>query len=310
VAVFQRGRNWYLDYYIGPRRIRECVGPSKGAALRALSIRKAEIALGKFGLIPKADVPTFEMFADRYLELVSYHKRGYKNERYVINALKHVFRHRKLSDMTPEDAERFKTTRSGGVKPATVNRELTVLKAMLSQAKEWELIPINPFREVRFLRAPKQIECVLEMDEGKRLAAGCNRVRSPFLRHFVLLALNTGMMRSELLSLQQWPHVDLIGRTIRVINAKSSSGERDIPMNETAYVLFHDLAVEHSSCLIFTSNRKPGKRFVDLKKAFKKTLQLAGIAHIRVHDLRQHVRHETRAGWGGSDYCAASARPC
>jgi integrase len=225
------------------------------------------------------------MFADRYLELVSYHKRGYKNERYVIKTLKHVFRHRKLSDLTPEDAERFKTTRSGAVKPATVNRELTILKHMLSKAQEWKFIPINPFRGVRFLRVPKQIERVLEMDEEKRLVAACNRVRSPFLRHFVLLALNTGMRRSELLSLE-WPQVDLIGRGIRVVNAKSSSGERIIPMNETAYALFQDLAVERSSYLVFPSNRKPGKRFVDLKKAFKKALQLARIAHIRVHDLR------------------------
>jgi len=55
-----------------------CRAAPNSAALRALLIRKAEIALGRFGLIPKADVPTFEMFADRYLELVSYHKRGYR----------------------------------------------------------------------------------------------------------------------------------------------------------------------------------------------------------------------------------------
>jgi integrase len=156
---------------------------------------------------------------------------------------------------------------------------------MLSKAQEWKLIPINPFRGVRCLNVRRQVERVLEMDEEKRLVAACDRVRSPFLRHFVLLALNTGMRQSELLSLE-WSQVDLIGRRIRVINAKSSSGERIIPMNETAYALFQDLAFERSSYLIFPSNRKPGKRFVDLKKAFKSALQLARVAHIRVHDLR------------------------
>jgi len=46
------------------------------------------------------------------------------------------------------------------------------------------------------------------------------------------------------------------------------------------------LVFDRSSYLIFPSNRKPGKRFVDLKKAFKNALQLARVAHIRVHDLR------------------------
>lgn len=116
---------------------------------------------------------------------------------------------------------------------------------MLSKAQEWKLIPISPFRGVRCLRVPKQIERVLETDEEKRLVAACDRVRTPFLRHFVLLSLNTGMRRSELLSLE-WPQVDLIGRTIRAVNAKSNSGERIIPINNTAYALVQDLAAERS----------------------------------------------------------------
>ena len=59
MGVFKRQGNWYIDYYHGTERIREIVGPAKGEALRALSIRKAEIAQGRFNLPRRVNVPTF-----------------------------------------------------------------------------------------------------------------------------------------------------------------------------------------------------------------------------------------------------------
>jgi len=88
MGVFQRGQHWYIDYYSGSERIREKVGPSKGEAFRALSVRQAEIALGKFNLVPKANVQSFALFARNYLELVSSQKRGYQNERYTIQSFR------------------------------------------------------------------------------------------------------------------------------------------------------------------------------------------------------------------------------
>jgi len=66
MGIFKRGENWYLDYYAGSRRIREKVGPAKGEAKAALDVRKAEMRLGKFGLLPKTSIPSFEAFAERY----------------------------------------------------------------------------------------------------------------------------------------------------------------------------------------------------------------------------------------------------
>lgn len=91
MGVFRRGKNWYLDIYVGARRIRERIGRSKGLAIRALAIREAEIALGRFNFVPRSSIPTFEVFADRYLELVSVHKRGHSIERYIIQTLKKSF---------------------------------------------------------------------------------------------------------------------------------------------------------------------------------------------------------------------------
>jgi integrase len=285
VGVFKRGRNWYLDYYVGSRRVREKVGKAKGEAKRALTVRQAEVELGKFNLLPKVGIPSFEAFADRYEKLVSVHKRGRAVERYYIRMFVAHFRNKKISEFTAEEAERFKTIRSRQVKPATVNREMTVLRHMFAKAVEWKLLSANPLRGVRSLNVPIHMERILEADEEIRLLAACDRVRSRFLRPAVIIALNTGMRRGELLSLE-WEQIDLLHRRIRILNAKTNSSKRSIPMNSTVYVLLCQLALNKKSNLVFPSNRKVGERFLDLKKGFKRAVQLAGLPKIRFHDLR------------------------
>ena len=190
-----------------------------------------------------------------------------------------------MSDLSAEDPERYKAIRSKSVIPATVNREMTVAKHMLTKAVEWKLIPDNPFRTVRSLSVPKSTERVLCHDEEIKLLTACEQVRSRFLRPLVVLALHTGMRRGELLSLE-WSRVELDQRTIRIINAKSNAGDRVIPMNATTHALLSDLVKKASSPLVFPSNRKPGEKLLDLKKGFKKAVQLAKIEKFRFHDTR------------------------
>ena len=236
MGIFRWHGQYYINYYYRGRRKREMVGPSKGAAIQALSIRVAEIAQGKFKVMSKRGAMTFDGLAKKYSELVSIHKRGHHVEKYILKTLKASFGNLRVFDLTAEDAERYKAVRAKSVKPATVNRELTVAKHMLAKAVEWELVPDNPFRAVRSLSVSKCAERVLGHDEETKLLTACDRVRSVFLQPLVLLALHTGMRRGELLSLE-WSRLDLDRRTIRVINAKSSAGNRVIPMNSTVHTL-------------------------------------------------------------------------
>ena len=285
MKIVKRNGNYYLDFYFRGRRVREKVGSSKGAAVRARSVREGEILQNRFKIVPKRGAPTFETLADKYSDLVSIHRRGHHVERYIIKTLKAHFGKYRVSDLTVEDAEKYKTKRSRSVKSATVNRGLTLAKHMLAKAVEWKMIADNPFRGVRNLGVPKRDERVLSADEEIKLLAACDRVRSRLLRPLIVLALHSGMRRGEVLSLE-WSRVDFDQRAFRIINAKSNAGNRVIPMNTTVHTLLSDLAKRTTSPLIFPSNRKPGEKLLDLKKGFKKTVQLAGIPHIRFHDMR------------------------
>ena len=188
-------------------------------------------------------------------------------------------------NLTAEDAEKYKAMRSQLVKPATINRELTLAKHIMVMGVEWKAVGDNPFRGVHNLDVLKRVERVLGRDEEIKLLVACDRVHSRLLRPLVVLALNTGMRRGEMLSLE-WPRVDFDQRTIRIINAKSKASNRIIPMNKGVHSMLKDLADGTTSPFVFPSNRKPGERYLDLKKGFKKAVSLAGIPHIRFHDMR------------------------
>ncbi len=84
----------------------------------------------------------------------------------------------------------------------------------------------------------------------------------------------------------QQDQVDLGRRTLRILNAKSRHGERVIPLNQTAYDVLSGLWSSRKGELIFPSHRNPGEPLQDHKMGFWKAVRLAGIQHIRFHDLR------------------------
>jgi integrase len=288
MAVFKRNGAFYIDYYVGPRRIRERVGPTKGDAHKALAVRQAQIVQGKFGFGPNAQAKgnvAFKEFAERYGKLVSIHKRSYASEVYRLQTLNGFFGKYRLGDLRAEDAEKFKMERCKTVQPATVNRELGNLKNMMAVACKWSILERNPFAGVKLLHVPQKPERVLSGAEEVALLAACDKVRAPHLRPIIILALNTGMRKGEILSLE-WPQVDPDQRMIRVLNSKSEAGQRSIPMNGAVHSLLSTLPRHRGTPLVFPSHRNPGQRMRDHKVGFLKAVRLAGIPHIRFHDLR------------------------
>jgi site-specific recombinase XerD len=58
-------------------------------------------------------------------------------------------------------------------------------------------------------------------------------------------------------------------------------------MNAAVHSLLSDLAKTATSRLVFPNNRKPGEKLLDLKKGFKKVVQLAEIEKIWFHNMRR-----------------------
>jgi integrase len=285
VGLYRKGNFWGIDYYDGYKRRRKLIGTSKGEAKQHLAAKKAQRINGHQATPPPIESPRFDQFIQEYEEYAKTNKRGFYNERYRLRQLRTYFGRKELSEITNWDGETFKIDMSRHMAPATVNRLLGNLKHILATAVRRGALSKNPFAGVKFLHVPKRAERILTQDEEERLLAACDRVHNPHLRPSVTIAVHTGMRKSEICGLA-WNCVDVGCRTIQVLNAKTETSERRIPMNETVYALFSELEKKRTSDFVFPSFRKAGDRIRDQKKGFTKAVGLAKIPHIRFHDLR------------------------
>jgi integrase len=107
------------------------------------------------------------------------------------------------------------------------------------------------------------------------------------LEPIVLLAMNTGMRRGEILSLR-WENVSFETKTLTVLFEHAKSGKtRHIPQNgEAMRTLQAWQADTDGNGIVFKDAN--GKAMTDIGKGWDKLLEDAGITNFRFHDLRHH----------------------
>ncbi|PCI58829.1 MAG: hypothetical protein COB35_12850 [Gammaproteobacteria bacterium] len=107
------------------------------------------------------------------------------------------------------------------------------------------------------------------------------------LEPLIILAVNTGMRKGEILGLE-WIHVDIEKEFLTVISGNSKSGRgRHIPLNKAAKAALVNWKNDtDSNGYVFKGiDDKPLK---DIKKAWGNLLQLANISDFRFYDFRHH----------------------
>src|SRR4030067_1919671 len=115
-----------------------------------------------------------------------------------------------------------------GKAPATVNRKMAMLKHLVRKANDWKMVDdgtLRTIRKVKRLKEPPVRLRYLAGQEVQRLLAECK----PHIRPIVIVALNTGMRRAEILKLK-WEDVDLRIGFLLVKDTKNGES-RAVPIN-------------------------------------------------------------------------------
>jgi integrase len=185
-----------------------------------------------------------------------------------------------LRDITPLRVEGYQQQRIRKVCPATVNRELALLKHMFNMAERWRLYcGPDPVRAVKFLREDNlQLQTLSETGEQAFLAH-C----PPDLQDMVLFDLNTGLRSGDLFNLR-WEDIDLARRamTVRVRKTRRLL----VPsLNDVAPGLVQAWAGIRKGPHVFF-NPATGDRFKDVKNGLKKACKAAGLCGITWHTFR------------------------
>lgn len=231
-----------------------------------------------------------------------------------------AFEGHNLVELNAWKVEKWRAERMrDGASRATVNRNVTMLKAALSKAAEWGLLEANPLAGLKPLRTDSKAKVrYLTAEEERSLRSALDdrekRIRTdrrnaniwrserdydllfdldttPFADHLkpmVLLSLNTGMRQGEVFQLK-WEDVDLSKKVLTISGATAKSGQtRHIPMNEECREVLSSWAVQsgHKDGLVFPS--RFGGTFNNVKKSWQGVLKSAGIVSFRWHDMRHH----------------------
>jgi integrase len=147
---------------------------------------------------------------ERYRREVTPTKRGSADENLRLKAMaQRPFARIRMSALTSSHLAAYRDEQLKVVSGATVNREFSVFSHAIDTARrEWDVyLPTNPCALVRRPPQGRPRNRRLQGDEEQRLLAACRDARNRWLVHFVALAIETGMRRSELLGLQ-WSNVD------------------------------------------------------------------------------------------------------
>lgn len=188
--------------------------------------------------------------------------------------------------------QRMRTSRRGGrPRRMTVVGYLAVLRGILRDAVEEELIATNPALGVKVPKEATTQESwtTLTLDEVRRvLAAPCLCDEN---RNMLRVAVFTGLRLGEICGLR-WRDVDLANRIVTVrhsYDAPTKAGKvRQLPLiSEAAEALADQRTRVGSHELVFPAVRTNGMRRKGDNAALKPALRDAGITRrVRFHDLR------------------------
>jgi integrase len=284
MALYQRGRIWYADYYAHGERLQESTGTAnRREAEKFLALRISEVQRGVF---VKPVNTTLPELGERYIEYAKLHKRSWKRDVQMLGNLQAFFGPAKLRDITPLQVEEYQRERVKEVSPATSNREMALLKHMFNMAERWgQHQGTNPVRLVKFLPEDNlRVETVSEAEEQRLLLAS-----PPYLRDMIRFAINTGLRTSDIFNLE-WKEVDIEHRRLKKI-VKKNLRPLSLPLNDTAFgILDARRGNQHGPYVFY--NPMTGDKFKDVKGAIDAAVKRAGLGKVTWHMFRH-----TFASW-------------
>jgi len=276
MAIYKRGKTWYIDHYVDGKRYREAVGLNRKVAERALAKRMTLVAEKRFLNVVPSQKVTYDQLAEHYTKYANANKLSAERDRRSIAVIRRWFGGRRLKQITALAIERYKCERRKEVGPATVNRELACLKHMFTKAIQWDLTLENPVKKVKLFREnPGRIR-YLDKNEIARLL----KEAADHLKPILVIALYTGLRKSEILNLT-WEDVDFKNQLIYIRNSKNGEA-REIPMANKVFSTLGSLPVRHDR--IFTHN--DGSPVKDIRTCFYNAVKRAKIQDFSFHDLR------------------------
>lgn len=190
---------------------------------------------------------------------------------------------RLLASLEGPDLAAWRDARLKEVRPASVRRELTLLRSVLEAARlDWGWLRVNPLAGVRKPTAPASRKRRISQDEidrlelafglGEGLAADTAMQRTGLA---FLLGIESAMRAGEMIGLLP---TDVRAKAVTLPRTKNGD-QREVPLSKRAREILA-LLLERGAPTVFDLD--PGTRDV----LFRRARDAAGIADLHFHDSR------------------------
>ena len=233
-------------------------------------------------------VPTFAAFIEeRYLPYVKGYKKSWDSDQsYLSNHVLPAFGKKYMDEVTKQEVISFHHgIRAKGYAEGTANRILILLRYAFNLADKWGIagVRVNPTKDVPLFEdhAGKK-ERYLSKEEAQRIFEAVRISENPVLQHIVPMLILTGARKREVLD-ARWEDFDLERRQWRIPTTKSGR-PRHVPLSDGVLQLLTSLPQNEKGWMF--ANPKTGKPFVSVFISWNTARKLAGLADVRMHDLR------------------------
>jgi integrase len=292
MGVFRKkSKNYIGNYWMcymaeGKQRFESTGTRNKKLAHKLFALRQAEITAGKWQL-PAPSAPKLGEWSDKFLDSVRTPSTQARYRASTKRLLQFFDRATPLSSISVRSIEDYKVERLSEAGPATLNRDLSVLRILLRLATRQHFIARNPFESVDMVdeKSDRREPTILSFsDEAKVLLHA-----SPYLRTAITVLVETGLRpRKECLELLEWSDIDFDTNSLTVRKSKSRAGRRVLPLSNhcrAALDLWRSLTA-NTSKFVFFNPSNPSKPIGSVKKAWSTALAKADVSYRPLYSLR------------------------
>jgi len=303
MALYKRNNIWWISISHGGKRIQKTTGTENKIAAQQYH-DKFKADLWHAEKLHEQSMKTWKDAVVRWFSEMQ-HKRSIQDDLWHMKWLNPYFGHLYLVEITKDKIDEIaKNRESENVTPASVNRMLAFIRAVLRKAtNEWEWLDKAPVIRMR-IENNKRIRWITK-DEAIKLLT----VLPSHLSAMASFSLATGLRQSNVKGLK-WQDVNLKKQhaLIHPDQAKSNKA-MPVPLNKDAIDILNRQLGQNKD-YVFCYKGNPIDQVST--KAWRKALRRAGIHNFRWHDLRHtwaswHVQngtslHELQALGGWSSF--------
>jgi integrase len=277
--LYKRGSTWWVRFsFAGREYARSARTTNRGEAQRfEAAYRKQVWEQHQLGSRPRY---TWQQAGERWLKERA-HKRSLSKDEQMLATLAPDLADLYLDTLTRDGLTALRDDLAQRFSPATANRYMALVRAVLKQAVEWDWIVKAP--KVPQLKVATQEPNWISRKDFERLCALLPEHQAAMAR----FAVNTGLRQRNVSGLK-WEQVDLARKCCWIPGGKAKAGKPiPVPLNAEAIAVLKAQITREGP--VFLYDGKPVGQVNT--KAWRAAVRKAGLT-LRWHDLRH-----TWASW-------------